>query len=124
MIRLFKVIVAPAYLGTLPTALAAQAHAPAVPGMKVLLENDCVRVRYHDFAVGQSVPMHSHPAYVGYALEPFKALITLPDGSQRIVEHKVGEAYWSPPITHSVKNIGKGPIRNLIVEIKPGGKCQ
>ena len=110
--------------GMLSTA-STQAQAPAVlPGMKILFENDCVRVRYHDFAVGQSVPMHSHPAYVGYALEPFKALITLPDGTQKVTVHKAGEAYWSPPVTHAVRNIGTGPIHNLLVEIKPGGKCQ
>jgi len=110
--------------GVLSTA-STRAEAPAdLPGMKILFENDCVRVRYHDFAVGQSVPMHSHPAYVGYALEPFKALITLPDGTQKITVHRAGEAYWSPPVTHAVRNIGTGPIHNLLVEIKPGGKCQ
>jgi quercetin dioxygenase-like cupin family protein len=112
-------------LAAMLTNASTQAQAPAVlPGMKILLENDCVRVRYHDFAVGQSVPMHSHPAYVGYALEPFKALVTLPDGTQKVTVHKAGEAYWSPPVTHAVRNIGSGPIHNLLVEIKPGGKCQ
>jgi len=42
----------------------AQDRATVVPGMKVLLENACVRVQYHDVAVGQTVPMHSHPNYV------------------------------------------------------------
>lgn len=68
--------------------------------------------------------MHSHPAYVVYTLRPFKAQITLPDGTKRISEHKGGEAYWNPPITHSVKNLGKTPIHNLIVEMKPDGKCR
>jgi len=109
---------------TVATA-SAQDHASTVlPGMKILFENDCVRVRYHDFAVGQSVPMHTHPAYVGYALEPFKALVTLPDGTQKVTVHKAGEAYWSPPVTHAVRNIGTHPIHNLLIEIKPGGKCQ
>jgi len=106
------------------TAFSAEAKEPAIPGMRVLLENDCVRVRRHDFSVGQSVPMHSHPAYVGYPLNSFKALITLPDGTQRITERKAGVAYFSPPVTHAVKNLGKSPIHALIVEIKPGGKCQ
>ena len=38
----------------------AQDRAAVVPGMKILLENDCVRVQYHDVAVGQTVPMHPH----------------------------------------------------------------
>ena len=68
--------------------------------------------------------MHSHPAYVVYVLRSFKARIRLPDGTERISQRKAGEAYWNPPITHSVQNLGKTPIHNLIMELKPGGKCQ
>lgn len=103
---------------------AAQDRAAVVPGMKVLLDNDCVRVQYHDVAVGQKVPMHSHPNYVVYTLNPFKARITLPNGTQRISERKAGEAYWNEALSHSVENIGSTDIHNLIVELKPGGKCQ
>jgi hypothetical protein len=112
------------FAGMLPTASVAQDRALVIPGMKVLLNNDCVRVQYHDVGVSETAPMHSHPAYVVYTIEPFKALITLPDGKQRISQHAAGEAYWNPPISHSVKNLGNAPIHNLIVEIKPGGKCQ
>lgn len=101
----------------------AQDRATVVPGMKVLLNNDCVRVQYHDVPVGQTVPMHSHPGYVVYVLRSFKARIRLKDGSQRISQRKAGEAYWNPPITHSVENLGRTPIHNLIVEVKPGGSC-
>ena len=101
----------------------AQDRASVVPGMKVLLENDCVRVQYHDVAVGETIAMHSHPNYVVYALAPFKARIRLKDGSQRISQRKAGEAYWNPPIAHSVENLGRTPIHNLIIEIKPGGSC-
>jgi len=111
-------------IGAFATASSAQDRATAVPDMKVLLNNDCVRVQFHDVAVGATAPMHSHPAYVVYVLKPFKARILLPDGTQRISEHKEGEAYWNPPITHAVQNIGEGPIHNLIVEIKPAGTCQ
>ena len=82
-----------------------------------------MRVQYHDVAVGQTVPMHSHPNYVVYVLESFKARITLPDGTQRISERQAGDAYWNEAITHSVENIGQSDIHNLIVELKPGGKC-
>src|SRR5215207_10605568 len=101
----------------------AQDRALVVPDMKVLLNNDCVRVQRHDVGVGGTIPMHSHPAYVVYTLNDFKAEITLSDGTQRISQRKAGEAYWNPPISHSVKNIGNTPIHNLIVEIKPHGTC-
>lgn len=91
--------------------------------MKVLLENNCVRVQYHDVAVGQTIPMHSHPTYVVYALKPFQARIRLKEGTQRISQRKAGEAYWNEPITHSVENLGSTPIHNLIVELKPGASC-
>ncbi len=101
----------------------AQDRQKVVPDMKVLFENDCVRVQYHDVAVGKSVPMHSHPNYVVYTLNPFKARITLADGTQRVSEHKAGEAYWNPALSHAVENIGDSDIHNLIVELKPGGNC-
>jgi len=111
-------------LASLPAASSAQDRTTVVPGMEVLLNNDCVRVQYHDVAVGGTIPMHSHPAYVVYVLKPFKARITLPDGTQRISQRKAGEAYWNAPISHAVENIGSRPIHNLIVEMKPGGSCQ
>lgn len=116
-------IVQAALLGLLASGSSAQDRKLVIPGMKVLLNNDCARVQYHDVGVGQTAPMHSHPAYIVYTLKPFKALITLSDGTQRISEHKAGEAYWNPPITHSVKNLGTSSIHNLIVEMKPGGNC-
>lgn len=101
----------------------AQDRVAAVPETKVLLENDCVRVQYHDAAVGRTIPMHSHPNYVVYVLNSFKARITLADRTQRISERKAGEAYWNPPIKHSVENLGSTDIHNLIVELKPGASC-
>jgi hypothetical protein len=101
----------------------AQDRATVIPGMKVLLENECVRVQYHDVGVGQTAPMHSHPNYVVYTLRPFKARIRLKDGTQRISQRKAGKAYWNPAITHSVENLGKTSIHNLIVELKPAGSC-
>ena len=118
-------IVAATAAGTaVATWAAVQDRAAVVPGMKVLLDNDCVRVQYHDVGVKQKVPMHSHPNYVVYTLAAFKARITLPDGTQRISERKAGEAYWNEALSHSVENLGSTDIHNLIVEMKPGGKCQ
>ena len=106
------------------TAAWAQDRAVVVPGMKVLFENACVRVQYHDVDVGKTVPMHSHPSYLVYTLVPFKARIRVKDGTERISQRKAGEAYWNVPITHSVENLGKTPIHNLIVEMKPGTSCR
>ena len=67
-------VVVSAVLGTLLgfSLGRAQDRAAAVPGMKVLLENAKVRVQFHDVAVGETVPMHTHPSYVAYVIEPYK----------------------------------------------------
>ena len=91
---------------------------------EVLLENECVRVQFHNVAVGQTIPMHSHPKYVIYVFNPYRARSTFADGTQRIGERKAGEVIWNEPVTHSLENIGTTPIRNLVVEIKSSGKCK
>ena len=107
-------------LGFAAGRVLAQDRATVVPGMRVLLDNPCVRVQFHDVAVGQTVPMHGHPNYVVYTLQAFRARIRLPDGTTRISQRGVGEAYWNPALTHSVENLGRTPIHNLIIELKPG----
>ena len=105
-------------VGLSATSLRSQDRAVAVPGMKVLLENAQVRVQYHDVAVGETVPMHSHPCYVAYVIKPYKARLKRADGSERIVERQPGDVFWGDPVTHSVENLGTAPIHNLIVELK------
>lgn len=102
----------------------AQDRAAAVPDMKVLLENDCVRMQFHDVAVGETTALHSHPQYAVYVFNPYKARITLADGSQLISEHKAGEAFWHEASQHKVENIGTAPIHNLVLELKPGSACR
>lgn len=105
-------------LGASVVSLHSQDRASVVRGMKVLLENPQVRVQYHDVAVGETVPAHSHPAYVAYVLKPYKAKLRLQDGSERVVQRNPGEVFWSEAVTHSVENIGDNEIHNLIVELK------
>lgn len=115
-------IVAAGIVGLLVGAAAGPLHsqdrAKAVPGMKVLLENDQVRVQYHDVAVGETVPMHSHPSYVAYVLKPYKARLRQSDGSETLVDRKPGDVFWGEPVTHTVENLGDNEIHNLIVELK------
>lgn len=102
----------------------AQDRAAAVPDMRVLLENECVRMQFHDVAVGQSTPMHSHPGYAVYVFNPYKARITLADGTRVISAHQPGEAFWKNASQHVVENIGDTPIHNLVFELKPGSGCR
>ena len=95
-----------------------QDRATVVTDMKVLLENERVRVQFHDVRVGEKTPLHSHPSYVAYVFNPYKARFVLADGSMRIAERKAGDVFFSGPMTHTVENIGNTPIHNLIVELK------
>jgi hypothetical protein len=57
---------------------------------KVLLENDQVRVLEIRIKPGGKLPMHSHPAYIVYALRTHKIRLTFPDGKTKEVKVKAG----------------------------------
>jgi quercetin dioxygenase-like cupin family protein len=104
-------------------AVVGQDRAAVVSDMKVLLDNDCVRMQFHDVAVGEKTPMHAHPRYAVYVFDTYKARITLADGSQRLSEHRAGDAFWNEATRHVVENLGDTPIHNLVLELKPGTAC-
>lgn len=85
---------------------------------KVLLENERVRVlEYHD-QPGAKTQQHRHPAFVLYALAPFKRTITLPDGKVITREFKRGELLWSDAQTHVGENIGQTDTQVIMIELK------
>jgi quercetin dioxygenase-like cupin family protein len=97
-----------------------QDRATVVPDMKVLLENEHVRVQFHDVRPGETTPMHSHPSYVAYVFNAYTARFVLADGSAKTAERRAGDVFYSGPVTHTVENLGTAPIHNLIVELKGG----
>jgi len=88
------------------------------PSMKVLFENDRVRVQEHYLKPGQKIGMHSHPDKVIYAINDWKVRETYPDGTTRVVEGKAGTAVWGTAKSHAVENIGTTDVRNIVVELK------
>ena len=96
----------------------AQDRAAAVPEMQVLLQNDRVRVQYHDVAVGETTPMHSHPAYVAYVFGDYTGTAILPDGRRIPLSRKKGDVFYNNAVTPQVTNTGATAIHNLIVELK------
>lgn len=87
---------------------------------KILLENDSVRVlAYHD-QPGEKTHQHRHPAFVLYAIAPFKRTITLPDGKVLLREFKAGEVMWSEAQTHIGENVGQTDTQVIMVELKQG----
>jgi beta-alanine degradation protein BauB len=85
---------------------------------KVLLENEQVRVLEYRDLPGAKTHQHRHPAFVLYALAPFKRRLVLPDGKVLIREFKAGDVLYSPEQTHVGENIGTTPTHVLMVEMK------
>jgi beta-alanine degradation protein BauB len=86
---------------------------------KVLLENDQVRVIQVEFPAGETVPWHSHPNHIMYALTDGKLEITDKGKPARVLELKAGEALFMPAVTHMTKNIGTTTLKVVVTELKP-----
>ena len=89
----------------------------------ILLENDCVRVMDFKLRQGATEQPHQHPAHVLYVLEGFRVEFTLPDGSKALRETRTGDVLFSPPVTHSPKNIGDTDAHGILIELKNPDAC-
>lgn len=102
-------------------ATAVQAQDPiATDGdkYKTIFENERVRVLEYRDQPGEKTHQHRHPAFVLYALGPFKRTLTLPDGQVLTREFKAGDVLWSDAQTHISANVGETPTHVLMVELK------
>ena len=108
-----------AFIFTTPSR--SQDRATVVPEMKVLLQNDRVRVQFHDVAVGETTPLHAHPAYVAYVFNPYTATSTSSNGSEATLARRAGDVFYSGPVVHRITNTRDTPIHNLIVELRDAG---
>lgn len=110
--------VVPAGLLLSGAPIGSQDRAAVVPDMKVLLQNEHVRVQFHDVGVGEATAIHSHPAYVAYVFNAYTGKAILGDGTEVPLARKPGDVFYSGPVTHQIVNTGRTPIHNLIVELK------
>ena len=118
--RIFKGIVF-ASLGLLfltATARAQDIVKVAPKNVKVLFENDKVRVLEFRSKVGEKIPMHSHPACLVYTFNAGKTKFTTPDGKTVERETKAGQVTWNEPETHASENMGPGEAHALLIEMK------
>ena len=72
-----------------------------VKHLKVLAEDDKVRVLQWTPKKGDKTPMHSHPATVVYVAKGCKVHYSFPDGTTKDAEIKTGEVLLRPPVTHA-----------------------
>lgn len=102
-----------------PLSVSAQDMAvTAGKNIKVLLDNDKVRVLELQMPPGGKTGMHSHGDNVVYFVTGGEATTANADGTTRTVQRKAGETLWSDPVTHDTLNSGKTPVKTLIVELK------
>jgi len=84
--------------------------------VKVLFENDKIRVLQLKFKKGQKLPAHSHPANFVYALTSAKFKSISTDGKASVVKMKKGESAFSEGSAHAVEN--HTPSTMLQIELK------
>ena len=91
-----------AAVGT-PEAQSPDAVAAAPEIHRVVVDNQYVRVLETRFVAGQRVTVHAHPARVVVVLDHSRTRVTSTDGKAEIVDHKLGDVFWSDPTAHSAR---------------------
>ncbi len=104
------------------TMQTANAQAPTQPWpgvtIKVLAENESVKVFQVTIARGAVADWHSHPQYTAYAVTKAKMKSEEKGKEAAILELQAGQAVWSPAVTHRTTNIGKKKLTLIVTEIK------
>jgi hypothetical protein len=122
--EMIRTIIIAAFISLSLSAHAQDATQTDADKYKTIFENECVRVLDYQDAPGESTHQHSHPAFVLYALSPFKRSITLPDGKVLQRQFKPGDVMWSNSQTHIGTNTGDTPTHVILVETKSAiGEC-
>ena len=100
--------------------LLAQDAVQAAPNhFTVLLENERVRVLDFHSKSGETVAMHSHPAYISYSISGSgKTRFTRTDGKVTEQPARAGQAVWHDAETHASEYIGTGEAHVLLIELK------
>jgi hypothetical protein len=89
--------------------------------VKVVFENDRVRVLHFNEPGHAKLPMHSHPAYVAVGFTADDSQYTFPDGKTREERTKAGDVTYSKALTHASENLSDAPMDTVMVELKEPG---
>jgi quercetin dioxygenase-like cupin family protein len=87
--------------------------------LKLLLENERVRVLDVRLRPGEREPMHNHPSnHVIYVVSDAKFKLTSPDGRTNQMDLKAGQTIWMDAGSHATENVGSTDGHLLVVEVK------
>jgi quercetin dioxygenase-like cupin family protein len=114
--RWISVLSGAAILLSSALACAQDAMQYGLPHLKVLAEDDKVRVLKYMPDKGNKTPMHSHPSTVLYVIKGGKVRITASDGTTKDGELKTGEALLRPPVTHADEALDS--LEVILIELK------
>jgi len=89
--------------------------------VKVVFENDRVRVLHFNLPEHSKLPMHSHPAYVTVGFTTDHSKYTLPDGKTSDERTKAGGVTYSKDMTHAYENLSGAASESVMVELKKPG---
>ena len=103
-------------IGGMAGAFAQDVMQQRLPFLKVVAEDDKVRVLRYAPAAGDKSAMHSHPEAVVVVLKGGRVRFTFPDGTQKVSELKTGDVTIRPPVTHLDEAID--PVETILVELK------
>jgi hypothetical protein len=90
----------------------------APKNVKVIFENNRVRVLEVRIKPGEKIPMHSHPPHMTYTLSDFRGKYSTPDGENTLGLGKPSAWSWTESITHASENVGTTEIHAFAVELK------
>ena len=92
---------------------------PGSTDVKVLLDNDEMKVSEATRAPGTIVPMHTHPKFFAYYIDAAKVKLTAPNGKETIKDIPAGKFLWFPEgVTHQVEIMGTANQHVIVVEFK------
>jgi quercetin dioxygenase-like cupin family protein len=105
-------------LAASPLALAQDPAVVAPDFYKCTFENEHARLCEVSFKPGATIPAHSHPQHLIYAVTPGKLRIFAVGAEPADVELTAGQVLWIPSQTHHGTNTGSSDLRLLVVEFK------
>src|SRR5258708_39890359 len=85
--------------------------------VKVVFENDRVRVLHFNEPGHSKLPMHSHPAYVTVGFTADRAKYTFPDGKTSDQRTKADDVTYSKVMTHAYENLSAAASESIMAEL-------
>lgn len=99
--------------------MAAEEMSKTAGNIRILLENDALKVIEVKRSPGTKVPMHTHPPYIAYFPAPWEGRFTSPEGKTAEKSFQAGDLICSPKgKTHALEVIGTTDQEVLVVEFK------